>query len=85
MQVTVKRYGGIMAMKPKEKISDVDRLDTETRNAVKVLVETPPASGAARAPDGFIYSFEILEEGKPLTKVEISGQEVPEALRKLLP
>lgn len=87
MSLVVKRYGGIMAMKAKEKTFELDELDPATRGAVEALMKSGPAAvaGADRLPDSFVYSFEIGDDPASRIRVKVPGTQVPEPLRKLLP
>lgn len=84
MPVTIRRYGGIMAMKPRENSFSLEELDPQAKAAIDALVKEPPAA-VKRAADGFVYSVEVNTVGKNPVKFELTGPDVPEALRKLLP
>jgi hypothetical protein len=87
MAVRVTRYGGPMAgMKPKTKIFEIAGLDPSTKQALETLLTNPQRSSVVdRAPDGFVYSFEMDEAEGSKREIEVGGTHVPEALRKLLP
>ena len=87
MSITVTRYGGIMAMKPLSKTVPLESLDPKTREALLALMKkgSSPVAASRRMPDAFSYSFKLSGEDQGEAEVEVSGPEIPEALRKLLP
>ena len=87
MSVKVTRYGGPMAgMAPKTKVFEMHDLDTATKQALGALLNAPKSEEVSRRiPDGFVYSFQTDETEASNKEVAISGTQVPDALRKLLP
>lgn len=86
MAVTVTRYGGISAMRPKTRTIHANELDETVRNALDRLTQAPAASAPARRmPDAFTYVFTIEEDGEPPKQLSVTGPMVPNELRKLLP
>ena len=83
MDVKVTRYGGFGGRPPKQRSFSDAELDLQTRAALEKLRKAPPAETATR-PDAYAYVFEIADEGAA-SEVTLSGPEVPEPLRRLLP
>jgi hypothetical protein len=86
MHVTVKRYGGIMAMKPKTRTFESDELDKPTIEALRTLMKAPAHhEGERHMPDAFTYAFELADDSAETKEISMSGRDVPDSLRKLLP
>ncbi len=87
VKITVTRYGGIMAMKPVSKSFTLEILDAATREELARLINTKiePPSASQRWPDAFSYKFEMSDGAEFKKEVEVSGPQIPELLRKLLP
>jgi hypothetical protein len=83
MQLTIKRYGGIVPTKSKTSTFDLESLDDETLKALSNALNSPETE--ERHPDGFEYSFEIQDPSNPNRQITLPGTLVPEELRKLLP
>lgn len=86
MAVTVTRYGGISAMRPKTRTIHENELDKTARDALGRLTQASAAPNTARRmPDAFTYVFTIEEDGEPRKQLSVTGPMVPDELRKLLP
>lgn len=86
MPVKITRHGGPMVMKPTPRTISLEDIDAPTRAALdELLAKSTPSQPNERTPDGFVYSIEVEEAGKPARKAELSSPNIPDALRKLLP
>lgn len=85
MTVTVRRYGGMFAMKPQVRTFSEADLDVPAREALTELLNHEPVAPSTPMPDAFTYAFEVEPTPGSKKSVKVPGHSVPAALRKLLP
>ncbi len=84
MRLTIRRVGGqLPTLQPTCVVEEKD-LDAETCQVARTFVRGTPRKRAATHADAFLYVFELEEDGRTAT-TSASLDEIPEALRPMLP